>query len=350
MASGAIGAVQANSPAAKAGLKQGEKITEVDGKPVGNPLTLDDRLRQRVAAASGETDEPLSVDLTLEGRTEPVTVQLRPAGWYELPLYGTEHASVPSMGITIEATRRVAEVEEGSSAAMAGVKAGDVIKAFRPIPPTEAKRQELQIPDDLGQPDDRIDLVKDDVTWSAFFYFLQNLLPGTTVELELEDGRKVQLEWTEDDQWHHPERGLKFEPKETFVQAQSMGEAVRFGIEETQNSLMMVFKFISKIGSQVSLRGVGGPITIVKIAYHYATSRFTDLLLFLCVISANLAVINFLPIPVLDGGHMVFLAYEGVRGKPPSENVQIGMSYVGLLFLLTLMVWVFGLDLGFISR
>jgi len=95
---------------------------------------------------------------------------------------------------------------------------------------------------------------------------------------------------------------------------------------------------------------MGGPWTIVKVAYHAASSRFTDLLMFLCIISANLAVINFLPIPVLDGGHMVFLAYEGIRGKPPSENIQIGLSYVGLFLLLGLMVWVFGLDLGLISR
>jgi regulator of sigma E protease len=56
-------------------------------------------------------------------------------------------------------------------------------------------------------------------------------------------------------------------------------------------------------------------------------------------------VINFLPIPVLDGGHMVFLAYEGITGKPPSEKVHVALTYLGLLFILGLMLWVLGLDM-----
>ena len=103
-----------------------------------------------------------------------------------------------------------------------------------------------------------------------------------------------------------------------------------YGTDEAVDSLLMVFKFIGKVSSQqVSPRMMGGPWTIVRLAYYYASSRFTALLLFLCLISANLAVINFLPIPVLDGGHMVFLAYEGIRGKPPSENIQIGLQLCG---------------------
>ncbi|MCX7417558.1 MAG: site-2 protease family protein, partial [Planctomycetia bacterium] len=74
------------------------------------------------------------------------------------------------------------------------------------------------------------------------------------------------------------------------------------------------------------------------------------LLLFLTMLSANLAVVNFLPIPVLDGGHMIFLAYEWVRGKPPSEGVVAVLSYVGLALILSLMLFVFGLDLGLIPR
>jgi regulator of sigma E protease len=47
---------------------------------------------------------------------------------------------------------------------------------------------------------------------------------------------------------------------------------------------------------------------------------------------------------VLDGGHMVFLAYEGITGKPPSEKVQVALTYLGLLFILALMLWVLWLD------
>ena len=68
------------------------------------------------------------------------------------------------------------------------------------------------------------------------------------------------------------------------------------------------------------------------------------------MLSANLAVVNFLPIPVLDGGHMVFLTWELLRGKPPSEHVVGVLSYLGLGLILLLMFFVFGLDLGLIPR
>ncbi|MBO7679019.1 MAG: site-2 protease family protein, partial [Thermoguttaceae bacterium] len=64
------------------------------------------------------------------------------------------------------------------------------------------------------------------------------------------------------------------------------------------------------------------------------------------VISANLAVVNILPIPVLDGGHLVFLLYEAIFRKPANENVQVILSYIGLFLLLALMAWVILLDIA----
>ncbi|MCR4415159.1 MAG: site-2 protease family protein, partial [Thermoguttaceae bacterium] len=83
---------------------------------------------------------------------------------------------------------------------------------------------------------------------------------------------------------------------------------------------------------------------------HSAAKGLADLLIFLTIIGANLAVLNFLPIPLLDGGHMVFLAYEGITGRAPNERVQTILTYLGLLFILGLVVVVFGLDFGLISR
>jgi len=64
------------------------------------------------------------------------------------------------------------------------------------------------------------------------------------------------------------------------------------------------------------------------------------------MLSANLAVLNFLPIPVLDGGHMLFLLYEGIRGKPADERLQLALTYAGLFFILALMIFVLGLDIN----
>ena len=85
-------------------------------------------------------------------------------------------------------------------------------------------------------------------------------------------------------------------------------------------------------------------------ALHSADQGTAQLLLFLTLLSANLAVLNFLPIPLLDGGLMMFLIYEGIRGKPANERVQVVLTYIGLALILALMVWVLGLDFGLISR
>jgi regulator of sigma E protease len=117
------------------------------------------------------------------------------------------------------------------------------------------------------------------------------------------------------------------------------------------DDLSLVYKFLHKLTSnQISPRMLGGPIEIAKQAGKSAEEGFSRFLLFLTMLSANLAVVNFLPIPVLDGGHMVFLVYELLRGKPPSEGVVAALSYLGLALILTLMMFVFGLDLGLIPR
>jgi len=132
--------------------------------------------------------------------------------------------------------------------------------------------------------------------------------------------------------------------------AKSVADALRLGYDETWEATTLVFGVLGKLGTQISPRELSGPWGILQAASRAAQEGVTRLLLFLCMISANLAVINFLPIPLLDGGHMVFLAYEGIRGRPASERVQLVLTYIGLIFLLALMAWVVGLDFNLISR
>jgi regulator of sigma E protease len=133
--------------------------------------------------------------------------------------------------------------------------------------------------------------------------------------------------------------------------AENVPEAVALGWRETKYSLSLVFRFLRKLMSgQVSVKGIGGPVEIARQAGAMASEGMSPFLLFLGMLSANLAVLNFLPIPMLDGGHMVFLAAEGVRGKPVSERVVALFTTAGLVLLLSLMVFVLLLDVGLISR
>jgi regulator of sigma E protease len=123
------------------------------------------------------------------------------------------------------------------------------------------------------------------------------------------------------------------------------------GAHKTIDSTLLVYRMLHSVGTgKVSPRMVSGPLGIVGMALAVARSGLGDFLAFLTLLSANLAVINFLPIPVLDGGHMALLIYEGIRGKPADERVQEVMTWIGLILLLTLMVWAFGLDLKFFAR
>jgi regulator of sigma E protease len=185
---------------------------------------------------------------------------------------------------------------------------------------------------------------------------LQQARPGTRLRLQIESAaggekREVEIEPRQSDERFVVDRGLVFEPVYEIVRASSFLDALSRGSRKALENLSLVYRFLHKLTSnQISPRLLGGPIEIAKQAGRSAAEGFSNFLLFLTMLSANLAVVNFLPIPVLDGGHMVFLLYEWIRGKPPSESVVAVLSYLGLALILTLMIFVFGLDLGLIPR
>ncbi len=91
-------------------------------------------------------------------------------------------------------------------------------------------------------------------------------------------------------------------------------------------------------------KSLGGPIAIAQKMYggEWVWSRFWTTT---ALLSLVLAFFNILPIPALDGGHVVFLIYEMITGRPASEKVLIGAQYVGMAILLSLMVFIFGNDI-----
>jgi regulator of sigma E protease len=94
------------------------------------------------------------------------------------------------------------------------------------------------------------------------------------------------------------------------------------------------------VNRQVSSENIGGIITIGRVSHHFAESGIASLLFFLCMLSMNLAFLNVLPIPVLDGGHLLFLLIEKIKGSPVSERVMGYSQMVGIVLILSLMVFV----------
>ncbi len=107
-------------------------------------------------------------------------------------------------------------------------------------------------------------------------------------------------------------------------------------------TLVAIVKLIERV---LPLSSLGGPLLIAQMAGEQAREGFLALLLFSGILSVNLGVINLLPVPMLDGGHLVFYALEAVRGRPLSARTQERIQKVGLALLLALMVLVFYNDL-----
>lgn len=117
-------------------------------------------------------------------------------------------------------------------------------------------------------------------------------------------------------------------------------DALSKSVEKTAQLSWLTVKVIGKLFTgDLSLNNLSGPISIAKGAGASSSVGWIYFLSFMALISVNLGIMNLFPLPVLDGGHLVFLAAEGVKGKPVSEQVQ-NLSYrIGAALLLTLMVF-----------
>ncbi|MBV9123057.1 MAG: site-2 protease family protein, partial [Planctomycetes bacterium] len=170
------------------------------------------------------------------------------------------------------------------------------------------------------------------------------------IQVQVKRGKEVlpdliTLKAEEDRTWPLEDRGMLLQPDWRLQKAANLGDALGMGMHRTVSFIKQLYgQLVSIVTGRVSAKTLGGPIIITKVAYQIAGSDFFEFLLFLGIISVNLAVINFLPIPVLDGGHMVFLIYEKIRGRPASEQMRAAATYLGLALILSLMAFVIYLD------
>ena len=116
--------------------------------------------------------------------------------------------------------------------------------------------------------------------------------------------------------------------------------AVAYGFAETWGVVALTVDFLGDLFTGgASPRSVGGPIQIGQLSGQVARMGLEAFLSFMALFSVNLAVLNLLPIPVLDGGHLMFLAVEAVRGRALSLEQRMRLSQVGFVIVLAIMVW-----------
>jgi regulator of sigma E protease len=117
-------------------------------------------------------------------------------------------------------------------------------------------------------------------------------------------------------------------------------------VQTWQVTRMMFVGIVQMIKGEVSAKNLGGPIMIAQMAGDQAKKGPLDLIYFIAFISINLAILNFMPIPVLDGGHLLFFIIEAVTGKPLNLKVREFAQQVGIFLLMALVVFVFYNDIA----
>lgn len=335
---GPVVAVREGSPAQQAGIAPGDRLLAVDGEPIGDPLRLAELLRK---LSQGKT----AVELTWEaagGQRQTKTLPLSEPEWFDRPLVPGSPASIPAWGLAFRIVPEVAEVLPESPAARAGISPGAIVQEVRFHLEPEAPQNDRAA---RAEKPGSIQLTGPQADWTFVHYLIQDLPADAKVELVLSDQTSYVVEPVPAEDWFLPDRGLFFATASFVLKASNLLSALQLGAEETWSALTFIVRTLQKLGvGQVSPRGLAGPIGIAHIAYYYASEGLAAFLIFLCLLSANLAVLNFIPIPILDGGHMLFLTYEAIRGKPPSESVVAALTFAGLVFLLALMIWATGMD------
>jgi regulator of sigma E protease len=340
---GPIAGVRPGSPAARAGLQAGDRLLAIAGQPVGDPLTLPQRLLEYV-----EREIEIQVQRGGQSQTVRLSPQL-PQTLGESLFYGAM-LPIESLGIALPLANTVAEVQPDGPADRAGVQPGDEILTFRMELDDQARLEEIMTV--FPGYDATVYLDRALPAWQyVHSMFLQRSVPGTEIHLSLlRDSLEpisVTMMAEPSNGWYNASRGLLLTGLSDIRRAGNWNEAWRLGFRETWESVTQVIRVLrGLLTGQVSWQNLGGPITIATVAGYEASEGFSQLLIFLTLLSANLAVLNFLPIPALDGGHMVFLIAEGIRGKPVDERLQMLLTIIGVAFLLGLILILSIKDIG----
>ncbi len=174
--------------------------------------------------------------------------------------------------------------------------------------------------------------------------------PGKEINFSVErEGRVLDLKVTPEPDPKDPKGGGQIKVirgSETVVERLGLAEAVPRSAAITLNMATAITGFIGKlIAGKEDYSEVGGPILIAQMSVRQAKKGFADFVYFVAILSVNLGIINLVPIPVLDGGHLFFLGLEAVMGKPLSLRKREIAQQIGLFLLIALMVFIFYQDI-----
>jgi len=294
-----IGGVESESPAAEAGLEVGDRILAVDGTEV---TKWDDVYF--VFVTSPERRLLLSIDRGGEQLELAITPEKIPK--YEMGRTGAFPTFLP----------RIAQVVPNSPAAAAGFEPGDEIVG--------ADGRELS-------------------QWQEFVNHIEER-PGQLVTVTvLRGGQQVELRVTPADESGKGKIGVMHGYFQRLPPHLALVESVRFNWDMARQTLTVLGKIVTR--QMAAKSALSGPIEIAALSGAAARSGFKNLVQLMGLISISIAILNLLPIPVLDGGQITILLFESLRRRDISMPVKERINQVGLVMIVLLMVVVLYFDI-----
>jgi regulator of sigma E protease len=296
-----VGVVDAGSPAERAGIRAGDRILTVDGERMSTWNDAEIAVKMRPNRA---------VPITVERDGSPIelTVQSMSEGRWE----------AGAIGVTPMMRPMARALERGDPADKAGMKPGDVIVAVNGVPMSSTEALTTAIRANAEKPID--------MTISRGG--VEQHLAVTPI---LKEGRG----WI----------GITI-VAETRSYQPGPFEAVKMSVVQNAQSSVLILKTLGGLFTgSTSVRQLQGPVGIAQISGESAEAGFIHLLSLMAIISLNLGLLNLMPVPVLDGGHILIMALEGVARRDFSMAVKEKMLLAGFVVLMMLMVTVIYNDL-----
>ncbi len=304
-----VGVVRAGAPAAEAGFRVGDVITAVNGTEVHEWERFQDLLLP--AALEGSHTAP-AARIRIE----------RDGVFHDLELTPVYVDSVDSWSVGLEPwNTTVGLVQKGGPAAKLGLKRGDVLQSVAGQEVTSFSRIATLIHDHAGEPTTLVWKRNGRTMSGAVTPQLKEVAPGESV-------------------------GRIFIEPYYGIRRTSLGKALTLGWQRTVTTIQVTVETLGDfVRRKLGLDSVGGPLRIGQAAGEMLRWSFGHLMYFVAFFSINLFLLNLLPIPVLDGGHVLFLLVEVIcGGKPVPERLQAIATQIGLIILLLFMTFVVVLD------
>jgi regulator of sigma E protease len=307
--------------AAEAGLRENDLIIEVDGRPVE---TWTHTLLRLIPPALDRRPIQITAE-SLDGSLRSVTLPLNRLG-----ADFNEEDTLEFLGLNpwrLDLPPVIGEVSSGSAAERAGLNAGDRLLAINDQSVEGWRDISRLIPDQAIAEDGSIRpltlrLARDGRDWTV------ELLPA------MNEGRPiVGIVGPAADEATRQRYARSFTVLQ-YGPLEAIGQSLQETVDLTAATLGILGRMLT---GKASLNNLSGPITIAQMADSSARLGFSRFLFFLGLISLSLAIINLLPIPMLDGGHLLFYFIEILKGSPVSEHAQAVGQYVGLALVVGLM-------------